>query len=245
MAKRFIDTNYFNDPFILSLKPEDKLLYIYFFTICDHAGIFELNESLGNFHLSTKNYTKRVLEFSKTYTDKVVQLDEKSFIIMCFCKRQYPAGVNTKVRQVQGVIYILQRWDIEILNNETFMLRVNNPYEGLRTLNKDYGIGNGIGNVNKKDTLIKCSKWRDDYEIYKSELRKIYNELKNDNEWIEKQEKFHPGVDIRLSIEKACVNYWATEVGWKKKKHSKTIEIDWKSTLTNAIDLNKVYKNKK
>jgi len=54
MAKRFIDTNYFNDPFVLSLKPDDKLLYIYLWTICDHAGIFEINDLKEILNLDVK-----------------------------------------------------------------------------------------------------------------------------------------------------------------------------------------------
>lgn len=86
------------------------------------------------------------------------------------------------------------------------------------------------------------SDWRNDFEIYKSDLRKVYQDLINDSEFIQNQEKYHPGVEIALSLEKACVNFWATEAGWKHKKKSRSKEIDWKSTLINAIDMNKVYK---
>ena len=86
--------------------------------------------------------------------------------------------------------------------------------------------------------------WRNDFEIYKNELRSVYSELINDITFIQTQEKFHPGVDIKLSLEKACINFWATEAGWKHKKKKRSKEISWKSTLTNAIDLNKVYKSK-
>ncbi|MFW6275309.1 MAG: DUF6291 domain-containing protein [bacterium] len=94
-------------------------------------------------------------------------------------------------------------------------------------------------NVNKNDNT-----WRNDFEIYKSELREVYKELLNDSKFISEQEKFHPGVDIKLSLEKACTNFWATEAGWKHKKKQRSKEINWKTTLTNAIDLNKVYKPK-
>lgn len=84
--------------------------------------------------------------------------------------------------------------------------------------------------------------WRNDFDIYLSELRIIYKELISDSSFILEQEKFNPNIDIKLSIEKACTNYWATDAGWKKKKKSRIKSIDWKSTLTNAISLNKVYK---
>lgn len=90
--------------------------------------------------------------------------------------------------------------------------------------------------------------WRDDFEIYKSELRTIYKELVIDDEWIKTQERLNPGIDILLTLEKSCVNYWATEGGWKhKKKSPKTTNIDWKATLTNSISMpgNRVYKQTK
>ena len=86
--------------------------------------------------------------------------------------------------------------------------------------------------------------WRDDFEIYKEVLRQEYLKIITNEEFISEQERFHPNIDIKLSIEKSCVNYWATEAGWKKKKASRSKSIDWKSTFTNAIGINKVYKPK-
>jgi len=65
---------------------------------------------------------------------------------MCFCKRQYPGGVNTNVRQVQGALSILSKWNIEITNNQTFELRVNNPFEGLERVTNSYVYVNGNDN---------------------------------------------------------------------------------------------------
>lgn len=88
--------------------------------------------------------------------------------------------------------------------------------------------------------------WKKDFEVYKQELRNEYKRLVADQEWIIQQEKFNPGVDIVKSIDKCCVNYWATEAGWKKKKGSKIKSIDWKSTFANAISqsMNRVYKER-
>ena len=99
---------------------------------------------------------------------------------------------------------------------------------------------NKTKHLNNPPTPLKgddVKNWRNDFEIYKSELRNSYNEFINDNEFIEKQERYHPNLNIRLSIEKSCVNYWSKEAGWKKKKASKTEDIDWKSTFINALSL--------
>jgi hypothetical protein len=87
--------------------------------------------------------------------------------------------------------------------------------------------------------------WRENFEIYKSEMETAYNELIADDEFIETQDRLHGNIiDIRLSLEKAKTNFWGTEAGWRHKKKSKSKEIDWKLTFVNAIDINKVYKPK-
>jgi hypothetical protein len=85
--------------------------------------------------------------------------------------------------------------------------------------------------------------WKKDFQIYLNGLRTAYEKLITDPAFLEQQQKYHPGVNIPLTIEKACVNFWATEAGWKNKKSKKINEINWKSTLTNAISQpqNKVY----
>ena len=98
---------------------------------------------------------------------------------------------------------------------------------------------------NLSDEKIESDKknWKNDFDVYREELRNAYKEIQNDADWIKQQESFYQNVDILKSIEKACVNYWATPAGWKKKKQSKITEINWRSTFGNAISLNKVYKN--
>lgn len=85
--------------------------------------------------------------------------------------------------------------------------------------------------------------WKDDIEMYKEELRDAYRKTISDSEWITKQESFNPGVDIKKTIEKSCINFWSTEAGWKHKKRTKTKEIDWRATFANSISqkANKVY----
>jgi len=89
---------------------------------------------------------------------------------------------------------------------------------------------------------IKDSNWKSSFEIYLNELNEVYNELITDQNFIQEQERFNPGVDISLSLEKAKANFWGKEAGWKHKKKSRTKTIDWKQTFINAIPLNKVPK---
>lgn len=94
----------------------------------------------------------------------------------------------------------------------------------------------------KPDITIEKT-WKDDIEIYKEELRSAYRSAIADTEWIKKQESFNPGVDIKKTMEKSCVNFWAVEAGWIHKKKKRINVIDWRSTFANSISQksNKVY----
>ena len=101
-------------------------------------------------------------------------------------------------------------------------------------------------NKNEKNERIEEEKtlsWRDDFEIYKSELIEAFKKIKNDQKFLEKQERYNPGVDVILSIEKSIDGYWIKEGGWKNKKKSQTVNIDWPATFANSISqpMNKVF----
>lgn len=87
--------------------------------------------------------------------------------------------------------------------------------------------------------------WRDDIEIYKADLRKAYASAIADQKWIAQRQRYHPNLNIALTLERACVEYWATETGWLQKlEDKKTKTINWRATFSKTIDLNKVYKTK-
>lgn len=100
---------------------------------------------------------------------------------------------------------------------------------------------------NDNNISIERGDWRKSFDIYQDYVRQGYQEAINDFEWVKKQEEFNPGIDISKSIEKSCVNFWATEEGWANKKKSKSKTINWRTTFANAISnsINKVYKNNK
>ena len=93
------------------------------------------------------------------------------------------------------------------------------------------------------EIIIPKKTWKNDFEIYKENVRNGYREIMEDEAWLKKQREFYPNVDILKSIEKSCVNFWITEGGWKNKKKAKTETINWKNTFANAISQpqNKVY----
>jgi uncharacterized protein YdaU (DUF1376 family) len=97
-------------------------------------------------------------------------------------------------------------------------------------------------NINKESITVNTKKeeksdWRNSFDVYKEELKQAYISLINDVEYIKQRQSYHNNLDIPKSLEKACVDYWATEEGWAKKKKSKSKTIDWRSTFNNALSL--------
>lgn len=88
--------------------------------------------------------------------------------------------------------------------------------------------------------------WKKDFNVYLDELRIAFTNITNDNFFIQKHENLNPDLDIKKTIEKACTNYWSKEKGWKKKKQSGTVNIDWDETFVNSLSMpqNKVWKPK-
>lgn len=85
--------------------------------------------------------------------------------------------------------------------------------------------------------------WRKDYETYLGLVRQALDAIRGDPALLARQQAYYPGVDIPLSLQKACDNFWATPAGWEHKKKSRAKEIDMKMTLINAISKNRVFNN--
>jgi len=86
--------------------------------------------------------------------------------------------------------------------------------------------------------------WKKDFELYRSIEKSAYEALLTDAEWINKRERYHPKLDIRLTLEKSHLDFWSTEAGWQNKKQKRCATIDWRRTFANAVDqrMNWVYK---
>ena len=89
--------------------------------------------------------------------------------------------------------------------------------------------------------------WRDSFDVYLQSCREAWCRWTRDKEWMAERERFNPGVDVSLTLEKACKEYWATEAGWLHKKKGRGKTIDWKRIFEFAISQkqNRVWKNEK
>jgi hypothetical protein len=92
------------------------------------------------------------------------------------------------------------------------------------------------GDVPVKTGDAPSKTWRDDFEVYLTDLRTAYKSAVIDTAYITERAKYHPGLNIRLSLEKACNEFWATPAGWKHKKKSKSDGLNWRATFTKSLD---------
>jgi len=236
MAYRYTDTCKWNDNWYSNLRPIEKLVFNYLCDNCDCAGFLEVNTKKWG---SDIGYSQKEIEGALKGLARgfIYSMSTEYIYLRTFLKHQKNLPLNPEKNMAhRGIIkrfeYYLERFDI---------LDVNEFIEGaLKGLARGYGIGNGIGNdkesSNKEEKQIKSITWKTSFEIYQSDLKKSYFEILTPK-YLEERKKYHPGLNIKLSIDKSIKDFWNTEAGWKNKKTTKTNEIDWKSTFNNALSL--------
>ncbi len=137
MAKRFIDTGFFSDSWILDLTMEGKLFVVYLYTNCDHAGIIDLNLRLAEFQTGIKELIKDYPTLSKQLNGRLVHLYDNYHFLPKFIKYQYPKGLSYNVKAQKSVIERLQRFKLFDEKNQTVKKDLGNSYQTVHDIDKD------------------------------------------------------------------------------------------------------------
>lgn len=85
MPKRFIDTEIFRKKWFFKLTKDEKLLWIYIFTNCNHSGIIDFNETLAEVETGIKDIHKVINSIQK----QLIKLDNGHYFIPDFISFQY------------------------------------------------------------------------------------------------------------------------------------------------------------
>lgn len=133
MAKRFISTDVFKDPFVRGLDAPHKLLWNYLITNCSHAGIWIVDFEAAKMYLGL-DYDK--LECRIAFAEKIVSFDDdRQWFIPSFIVFQY-GQLNPKNRAHNSVIMELERYNLDIGE-----LKKNKPLitslQGRKDMDKD------------------------------------------------------------------------------------------------------------
>ena len=109
---------------------------------------------------------------------------------------------------------------------------------------KDGLSDNGLEKDEPKRKPKTPPNWRNDFNIYRDTMSKAFADTIGDKEWLKRKSEEYPRIDVVKTLRKACMDFWATNDGWKNKK-SKRGNIDWLRTFNNSLDnkLNWVYKD--
>ncbi len=103
MANRFTATEKWVDPWFCGLNEKDKLFWIYLVDNCDHAGMWQVNWPLVNFHIKDYVFNEKV------FNGRVVILKDEKWFIPKFIEFQYKTGLNPENRAHLSVINILKK----------------------------------------------------------------------------------------------------------------------------------------
>jgi hypothetical protein len=130
MAKRFIDTEIFNDEWFMDLSKDAKLFYIYYITNCDHAGILKLNVRIAEMQTGIKSIQTVIEQLSNC----LLTLKPNVYLMPAFIKYQYPNFPKSNVKQQESALKILAYYDIDeekIKSYLTVSKELNNTYDNV------------------------------------------------------------------------------------------------------------------
>lgn len=181
MAKRFSDTDKWKKPFIRGLQGPYKLLWFYILDDCDHAGIWHVDFEVAEIRIGEKIEKKKAEEF---FLDKIEVLNNGSkWFIKDFIDFQY-GELKDNNRLHVSVINLLQK------------NKVGACKPLVRGQGQEQGQGQGIGQGQEQGTE----------ETAKDKLS-IFEELFNDQIFVDQIQMTHKGKDIRAAFEECYTHH--------------------------------------
>jgi hypothetical protein len=126
----------------MDLSKDAKLLWVYFITKCDHAGMLKLNTKLCKVQTDIKDLN----EIIKQLGNRLVTVSKHLYFIPKFIEFQYPNFPNSKVRQQSSAIDILLKYDL--LDKDKLTVS--------KVLGNTYVNGNDNDNDNDNDNVKKA-----------------------------------------------------------------------------------------
>lgn len=124
MAKRYTDSEKWDDPWFTDLTNEQKLVWFYLLDNCDNAGLWKKNIKLLNFHLGTTFVENEILEF---LDGRILPVGNKWFIEK-FIIFQY--GTDYLTNTNKAVLSALEKLELnKIITFTGNFIEVYNKYK--------------------------------------------------------------------------------------------------------------------
>ncbi len=110
MAKRFITTTIFEDPWYMDLPSKYKLFWLFLITNCDHAGIWQVNYKLAAFYVGEHLEPG---ECERIMKGRIVKIEgDKYWFIPKFIEFQYGTVLKNTNKAVEKVIKTIHRYHL-------------------------------------------------------------------------------------------------------------------------------------
>jgi len=153
MAKRFTDTDKWNDEWYLSLSNDYRIVWQWLLDNCDHAGIIKR----GVWMLNTCCRTTITEQDLLTVFKDRIYLYDTFYFIPKFVKFQYETGLNSDKPVIKSVRKLLQSKRLDILVNELYgndYITVNEPLDNRSIMIKDKDKDKEISNTGESKISI-------------------------------------------------------------------------------------------
>lgn len=157
MAKRFIDSNLFQKDWFLELESKYQILYIYIFTHCDVAGVFD-----PNLKTISKLFNQEYIEdeILNNLKDQLIKVQDK-WLLHKFIKHQYGSVISPKM--IKPIENALRKIGLKIKDIDTvsigYQYSIDTPKEKEIDIEKEKEIEEGvIGETNASTSLPSADK---------------------------------------------------------------------------------------
>lgn len=108
MAKRFVDSELWKKQWFCDLSPALKSFWVYIFTNCDNAGVWDMNLPLACFQIGAKITEEEIIS---EFNGNIVKISEKKMFIVDFVKFQY-GELNPACIPHRGIFKLLDKHGI-------------------------------------------------------------------------------------------------------------------------------------
>jgi len=193
MAKRFSATEKWQDGWFTSLKPIEKLVFLYVVDNCDNAGFFEINSRLNSFiiGITEAEYITALRGLEKGFAWS--KCGKRIFVIK-FLFHQKNLPLNPENNAHKQILHLIE------MNKESFEYDFDNlgANQGLVS---PIGKGKGIGSINIEEKRNKI------FELFKTKSSlpewQITEEIEKYITWAE---------DKGVKDHAAAINKWIANV---------------------------------
>jgi len=120
MAKRFIDTEIWNNTWFMDLLPIEKIMFFYIVTKCDYVGVWNPNFRLASFVINSE-WDLNWNELLKKTKGNIEVLENGKWFLPDFCKFQY-GELSEQSRPHQTYIKKLKEYGLlnrVVVNNKS------------------------------------------------------------------------------------------------------------------------------